>query len=490
MSSKVASLEKIISRLEKQNQELTRAVSRPAINALPLPSPINTTSSPSGTESNLHHGNNAAQNREEQRRGVELVSSPTFTSPFPIEAPKSPWVPPSRSDDLDDIVVSALHTRVSNSIHGPTSAFHPQFFLSTPAVVSNDAEQQGQPLGNGLESSRAGNEDELRSQLFLFSALEKQKEHIYGIKGQYDLDGVDYDTAMHLLELHWNHQHCAYLSTYRPAILNSLTNNGPYANKLLLNALYFSSSLNSERLCFREDPGDPQSTGNRFLARFHELLIPALERSSIPTAVAIVQVGSSLVACGRQTIGWLYSGLAHRMITDLGLHVDSSKLHKPSRFSSAPDDRLSFIDIEIQRRTFWGAYVNDKFQSLYFGRPYTLSATGVEPPEDYLDTYEEMELWAPYVDPENVVPCLQNFVPKPSYAISTFRWLLRLAQISAEITANLYMPEIGRMKQRAALDHFNTIRLELKKWVDELPSHLQYKPQEDPAPPAHQFNIQ
>ncbi len=514
MSSKVASLEIIIARLEKQNQELARAVSGPVD---VLPSPIHTSPSlystepppdqrpgtsarppprssstlPCATESHLHRGNAAAQDREDQGPGVELASSPPITSPFPSEAPKSGWVPTSsRSGDLNSVVVSALHTRVSNSIHGPTSAFHPQSFFSAPAASSNDAEQRAQLPGEGFQSSRPASEDGLRSQLFLFAASEKQKEHIYSIKGQYDLDGVDYDTAMHLLELHWNHQHCAYLSTYRPAILNSLTNNGPYASKLLLNAIYFASSLNSDRSCFREDPDDPQSTGNRFLARFHQLLIPALERSSIPNAIAIGQVGSSLVACGRQTIGWLYSGLAHRMITYLGLHVDSSKVCKPSRFNSMPDDGLSFIDIEIQRRVFWGAYVNDKFQSLYFGRPYTLSATGVDPPGTYLDTYEEMELWAPYVDPENMIPCLKDFVPRPSYAISTFHCLRRLAHISAEITSNIYEPETGRTKRRAALDHFTSIRLELKKWGDELPSHLQYNPQEDPAPPAHQFNLQ
>lgn len=223
MSHKVASLEKIVSQLQKQNQELTRAISRP-IDV--LPSPTNTTSLysnrassdqptdtssrpapcssafPSVTEFNLHHGNNAPPDRENQGRIVEVASSPTIDSFLPIETLKSGWVPPSQSDDLDSVIVSALHTRVSNSIHGRTSAFHPQSFLSMPAASSNDAGQQGRPLSEETQSSRAVDEDDLRSQLFHFAASEKQNEHIYGVKGQYDLDSVDYDAAMHLLELH------------------------------------------------------------------------------------------------------------------------------------------------------------------------------------------------------------------------------------------------------------------------------------------------
>lgn len=62
-----------------------------------------------------------------------------------------------------------------------------------------------------------------------------------------DFDGVPMDLAIHLLELHWNRQHLSYLLTYRPATMDSLITNGPYVNKLLLNAIYMQSSLYSDR---------------------------------------------------------------------------------------------------------------------------------------------------------------------------------------------------------------------------------------------------
>jgi hypothetical protein len=87
----------------------------------------------------------------------------------------------------------------------------------------------------------------VRCRLFANSALQIQKEWTYITERKFDLDGVEFDTAWHLLQLHWNHHHMAYLLTYRPALMHSLATCGPYINKLLLNAIYLSSALNSDR---------------------------------------------------------------------------------------------------------------------------------------------------------------------------------------------------------------------------------------------------
>ena len=55
-------------------------------------------------------------------------------------------------------------------------------------------------------------------------------------------------------------------------------------------------------------------------------------------------------------------GMGIRMITNMGLHVEMD------RISTAKDQR-TVEEIEISRRLFWGAYVSEKLQSLYLGRP-------------------------------------------------------------------------------------------------------------------------
>ncbi|KEF51710.1 uncharacterized protein A1O9_12345 [Exophiala aquamarina CBS 119918] len=72
-----------------------------------------------------------------------------------------------------------------------------------------------------------------------------------------DFDGVPMDMAMHLLDLHWNRLNLIYLQTYRPAIMDSLFNNGPYVSELLLNAIYLQSSLYSDRKGLQLDAQDP-----------------------------------------------------------------------------------------------------------------------------------------------------------------------------------------------------------------------------------------
>ena len=48
------------------------------------------------------------------------------------------------------------------------------------------------------------------------------------------------------------------------------------------------------------------------------------------------------------------------MVYDLGLHLDCKAAE------SNPED------VEVRRRVFWGAYICDKLQSLYLGRPFLL----------------------------------------------------------------------------------------------------------------------
>jgi hypothetical protein len=507
MNGKVLDLEETVKRLERslQNQSQGSTVSSKSI----LPSPVYTASPNIQAISAPQDSNFGLSPRPNPNLATYAESaSPSFEdlgdhgtvaadqspSSLAVEGLQQGHDIASPQLERANSIVLGFHTRVSNAVHGPTSAFHPQSFSPSSPNKGVASDSRAQSLGDSQSFGNPANNDnsldDLRARLFMFSASEKQKEHIYESRKMYDFDGVDYETALHLLELHWNHQHTAYLWTYRPAILNSLTNDGPHASKLLLNAIFFASALNSERESFREDKDDPQTKGNRFLARFNELLLPELDSSSIPNAVALLQIGSSLVAIGRQTSGWLYSGLGYRMMVDLGLHVDPHKIRNPGGLASTIDSSMSFIDIELQRRVFWGAYVNDRFQSLYFGRPPTLPATGAEPPQTLLDTYEEMDLWAPYVDPENPSPLLSKYSPRPAYAISTFRWLVKLAQISSDITEYLYMPTTCYMNRSTALENFNKLRHKLDMWRDGLPQHLQYEPEKDPPPPTHQFNLQ
>lgn len=257
--------------------------------------------------------------------------------------------------------------------HGPTSALYDDL----------PSERPSQPWFNAKRETR------MSTLLFAEAAKQRQMEVVNTARGLLDFDGVDPEMGLHLLNLHWNRQHHSFLVTYRPAFMRDMACQGPYFSKILLNAIYFGSSKFSPRLELRKDPDDVRTAGWRFRERVRELLGEAMDQSRITTIQALLQMTNSLFALGdEQSAAWLYSGLAFRMVIDLGLHIDATLM---------PGVRtLTDEDLEIRRRVFWGAFVIDKIQSLYQGRPATLQASQCDVPIVFKDEYEELEHWAPF----------------------------------------------------------------------------------------------
>ncbi len=164
-----------------------------------------------------------------------------------------------------------------------------------------------------------------------------------------DFDGVDPDLAMHLLSCHWNRQHHSYLITYRPAFMRDMACQGPYFSKLLLNAIYFGASKFTSTVETGSDPADVRTSGWAFRQRVKELLVTALEKSTVTTIQALLVMTCSLHALGEEkSAAWMYAGMAFRMMIDLGMHIEGSSL-----FTS---DQLSDEDLEIRRRVFWASF--------------------------------------------------------------------------------------------------------------------------------------
>ncbi|EEY18009.1 conserved hypothetical protein [Verticillium alfalfae VaMs.102] len=96
--------------------------------------------------------------------------------------------------------------------------------------------------------------------------------------------------------------------------------------------------------------------------------------------------------------------------------------------------KFSDEDLEIRRRVFWGAFVVDKIQSLYQGRPVTIKESDTLVPIKFLDTYEEFEHWRPfaYSSESNEYP------GSPAYSVSTFTSLCRLSVAMSDILGCIY----------------------------------------------------
>jgi hypothetical protein len=216
----------------------------------------------------------------------------------------------------------------ASTYHGPTS------------TLFDDAARSDRQPRSWLSKER---EAWMPRLLVAAAAEQRQHEGINARSGKLDFDGVEPELGLHLLNLHWNRQHHSFLVTYRPAFMRDMACNGPYFSKLLLNAIYYGASKFSPRLELRKDPSDVRTAGWQFRNRVRDLLGQALDHSEITTIQALLQMSNSLFALGdEQSAAWVFSGIAIRMLEDLGLHVDATLLPNMHR--------LSEEDLEIRRR--------------------------------------------------------------------------------------------------------------------------------------------
>ncbi|KAH8722352.1 fungal-specific transcription factor domain-containing protein [Phaeosphaeriaceae sp. PMI808] len=312
------------------------------------------------------------------------------------------------------------------------------------------------------------------------AARQRQLENVNFRLGKLDFDGVEPELGMHLLSLHWNRQHHSFLTTYRPAFMRDMACGGPYFSKLLLNAIYFGASKFSPRHEVRCVADDVRTAGWQFRQRVRELLGGALDKSEVTTIQALLVMTNSLFALGdERSAAWLYAGLAFRMIVDLGIHVDTLDLGSIRKFSDE--------DYEIRRRVFWAAFVVDKVQSLYQGRPVSIKESDTLVPIKFLDTYEELEHWAPFA--YSTQPS-STYLGSPAYSISTFRHLCQLSVILSDILSTIYTERSLDSSPRELSSKLESIHAKLTTWHSLLPIHLAVDVKKEPiTPPPHVLSL-
>lgn len=166
-----------------------------------------------------------------------------------------------------------------------------------------------------------------------------------------------------------------------------MASSGPYATPFLLNAVLAQSAR------FSDNP-ETSKMGHYFARRALNYLPTEIDiGSSIPAIQGLLIFSARECACGRNSQGWLYSGMAFRMAKDIGLHIPPEKLNGLSRQFS---DEESALRLQL----YWSCYTWDKTMSLCLGRAPTMHQPDHVMPqltyETMLDGEDaENELWSP-----------------------------------------------------------------------------------------------
>ncbi|CAK7221733.1 hypothetical protein SBRCBS47491_004627 [Sporothrix bragantina] len=301
-----------------------------------------------------------------------------------------------------------------------------------------------------------------------------------------------------LLQIHWVWIAPMFMWVYRPAFMRDMARGeGKYYSPLLLIILCGHAAR------FEGPDGSTAATatapdllGDALISRARLLLGAEIHKpSTIPTVQALLQLSARDLAYGHISQAWLYSGMAFRMVSDLGLqHSSSGQLLSLGH--------LNAEDLEIRRRLYWSCYFWDKAMSLYLGRMPTLVDLPWDSSPELLDDFAEHELWTPLATPvSGNSGTTSAYPPKKSHAISCFANTCRLAVILCDIILQLYSRRRRFNNTGGAANNSNGsegdvdgaliqgIRERLDAWRAATPAHLLCEPNDNDTtmvcPPPH-----
>ncbi|CAI4056796.1 hypothetical protein N7582_000706 [Saccharomyces uvarum] len=156
---------------------------------------------------------------------------------------------------------------------------------------------------------------------------------------------------------------------------------------------------------------------------------------------------------GENSSAWYFSGLAFRIVHEIGLQLN------PAALSDAYEGDLTQMDIEVRVRIYWGCYLVDHFMAELYGKSTILRLSNSTVPEtDELPNIKEGFEEYMYSDPD-----------KPLLVATPVKRLIVLSRI-AELYAKVsIIPSKTIFERKKDLLDFNR---DLQQWRFSLPKEL------------------
>lgn len=178
-----------------------------------------------------------------------------------------------------------------------------------------------------------------------------------------------------------------------------------------------------------------------------------LERpGGIPSVAALLILGDSEVAVGRDNVGWMYAGMAMRLCYDIGLHLDS-------RHSG-----MSEREVDIRKMTLWACVIYDRYWSLFLGRPTTIKCA-------------DLEIYSLAEQFERLGTCKPAGAEK-SINTRIYEALIDLMEIAGKIVENTEARKVdqgsSQSPDQSAYFKMAALDRELHNWMARLPTDLRY----------------
>lgn len=282
------------------------------------------------------------------------------------------------------------------------------------------------------------------------------------------------DLILHFLNMYfcWHYPYFTTLSKelfYRDFLTGVPSQ---YCSSILVNAMLALGCHFSSKPTARADPEDSTTTGDHFFLEAKRLLYENEEfaNARLCTVQALALMSVREAGCGRESKGWVYSGMSFRMASDLGLNVDAPAMNDHSK--------LSPEDVDARRITFWGCFLFDKCWSNYLGRQPQLLLALTNTKKFDVFPGEDSEMWSPYTDAGIV-----DATAQPARTRAVALQISKLAEISADLLVSFYQPVLfdRPMTKQAGLKKLTDIHTRLEAWKAELPTELEPREHQLPS---------
>ncbi|KAL3456018.1 fungal-specific transcription factor domain-containing protein [Aspergillus heterothallicus] len=325
---------------------------------------------------------------------------------------------------------------------GATSRFH--------ALSDSRAPLADEPTSNGpqIQEMQSYHKKWLVSNARFQDSWERMAYS--NIQAYTDADPV---TCTNLLKVYWAWQAPLHNYVYRRLFFRDMALGGPYFSKFLFNTILAHA-------CRHMPENDPRfalfERGETFLQQAMLLLIDEMKQNKprIPTIQGLLILGGRQCAVGKSSEGWLYTGMAIRMITDLGLHL---KRDKASMLNMEPDD------LEVRKRLYLSVYAWDKSISLCLGRPPSLTDMPFTS-FTLLDLSDDEDLW----QPPHLLETDRFYSDTKCHSTVTFHYFCNLADIINESYNTVYSEDVRNINPAAI---FN-LEKKLHSFHEQLPGFL------------------
>lgn len=241
-----------------------------------------------------------------------------------------------------------------------------------------------------------------------------------------------------------------------------------YCTPLLVNAMLALGCHFTAWPQAREIKEDSATAGDQFFKEAKRLIMAddEYEKPKLATVQALALMSVREAGCGRESKGWVYSGMSFRMACDLGINLDYGNIYR-SREAGLDEE-----EIDARRITLWGCFLFDKCWSNYMGRLPQLPLSIITQPKFEVFPTEDAETWVAYTDSgQNQAHAQPGRIRAIALQIS------ELCEISGDLMTNFYNPiDMDKSKgKQSELKKLSDIHQRLESWRRNLPVEMEPK---------------